>query len=81
MNQVKRIARAVAGFLLLVAGIAMLALPGPGWVTIALGLALLARDFPWAARLLARLKHAGSKLLMQSREWLQRMRQRFSGAQ
>jgi len=39
----------------LLAGLAMLALPGPGWLTIAAGLAVLAREFSWARRLLDRL--------------------------
>jgi hypothetical protein len=37
---------------ILLAGVAMLALPGPGWLVIAAGLALLARDVAWAERLL-----------------------------
>ena len=45
---------------LLIAGIAMLALPGPGWVTIFGGLALLATEFAWARRLLDRLKDGAS---------------------
>ena len=36
------------GTLLLVAGVLMLALPGPGWITIAAGLAVLAKDVAWA---------------------------------
>jgi uncharacterized protein (TIGR02611 family) len=51
-----RIARTVAGLVLLIAGIAMLALPGPGWLTIAAGLAILAREFHWARRLLSWLR-------------------------
>jgi uncharacterized protein (TIGR02611 family) len=74
MDQVKRVARATAGFVLLLAGIAMLALPGPGWVTIAVGLALLSRDCPWAERALHRLRDTGRKLLAVSRDWLHRMR-------
>ncbi|MBP7930705.1 MAG: hypothetical protein KA110_12175, partial [Acidimicrobiia bacterium] len=38
--------------LLLLAGILMLVLPGPGWIAIAGGLAVLSRDVAWAARLL-----------------------------
>ncbi len=38
------------------AGLAMLALPGPGWLTIALGLGLLAQDVPWAERTLERVR-------------------------
>ena len=46
-----RIARIVAGFALIVAGIFMLVLPGPGIITIIGGLALLAQDIAWAGRL------------------------------
>jgi uncharacterized protein (TIGR02611 family) len=34
------------------AGLAMLALPGPGWAAIFLGLAILASEYVWARRLL-----------------------------
>jgi uncharacterized protein (TIGR02611 family) len=53
---VVRIARTVAGGVVLVAGIAMLLLPGPGWLTIAAGLAILATEFVWARRMLDQLK-------------------------
>jgi len=35
-----------------VAGIAMLVLPGPGWLAIIAGLAILATEFFWAQRML-----------------------------
>ena len=63
-----RIAKTVFGFVLLAAGVLMLALPGPGWLTIFAGLAILATEFAWAQRLLDRLKalahrvrHRGAK--------------------
>jgi len=37
-------------------------LPGPGWVTIALGLGLLAGEYVWARRLLDRLKKTAKDL-------------------
>jgi hypothetical protein len=40
----------------------MLVTPGPGWVAIGLGLALLAAEFVWARRLLNRLKAEGNRL-------------------
>jgi uncharacterized protein (TIGR02611 family) len=52
-----RLARMALGWALLFAGVAMLALPGPGWVTIGLGLAVLSRDYVWAERTLARIRH------------------------
>lgn len=51
-----RIVKILVGFVLLGAGIAMLALPGPGWATIAAGLAILAAEFVWARRALDSLK-------------------------
>jgi hypothetical protein len=52
-----KIAVAIAGPMLILAGLAMLVLPGPGLVVIALGLAVLAIEYQWARRLLARLGH------------------------
>ena len=46
-----RIARVTGGLSLLVAGIVLLVLPGPGIPLLLAGLALLARDLPWAGRL------------------------------
>jgi uncharacterized protein (TIGR02611 family) len=50
---VRRVAVAVVGGALTLAGIALLVLPGPGFVLVAAGLALLATQFTWAARPLA----------------------------
>jgi len=80
MDHVKRVARIVSGFALLGAGAAMIVLPGPGWVTIALGLALLAPDFPWARRALDSLRDAGQRGVDASRNWIERLRRRFSRA-
>ncbi|MDY7102384.1 MAG: PGPGW domain-containing protein [Actinomycetota bacterium] len=49
---VKKAVRITAGVLVLLAGIAMLVLPGQGILTIAAGLAILAVDIPAADRLL-----------------------------
>lgn len=47
-----RIGRVTLGIVVLFAGLLMLPLPGPGLVTIAAGLALLASDVPYARKLL-----------------------------
>ena len=49
-----RVAFAIAGALVLLAGIVMLVTPGPAFVLIPLGLAMLAREFAWAERALER---------------------------
>jgi uncharacterized protein (TIGR02611 family) len=52
----KRVAVTIAGFGLLLAGIALLVLPGPGWLLIFLGLGVLATEYVWAQRLLKQAK-------------------------
>jgi uncharacterized protein (TIGR02611 family) len=47
-----RVLYVVAGFTVLLAGIAMLVAPGPAFVVIPVGLALLSLEFTWAERLL-----------------------------
>lgn len=56
MRQAKRAVKIVFGFTLLVAGTVMILTPGPGWVTILAGLAVLGAEYIWARRLLNRLK-------------------------
>jgi uncharacterized protein (TIGR02611 family) len=65
--RVTRIARTATGFGLLGAGVAMLALPGPGWLTIAAGLAVLSTEFAWARAALDRLKRVAGRLRPGSR--------------
>ena len=48
----KRIAITIAGGAVILVGIAMLVLPGPGIVVIIAGLAILATEYVWAERLL-----------------------------
>jgi uncharacterized protein (TIGR02611 family) len=47
-----RTAFTVAGFTVVLAGLAMMVLPGPALVVIPIGLAMLALQFAWAERLL-----------------------------
>jgi tellurite resistance protein TerC len=61
LAQPKRWLRIIGGFALLGIGTVMLVLPGPGLVTMALGLTLLGVEFAWARRLLARVRgHANT---------------------
>jgi uncharacterized protein (TIGR02611 family) len=47
-----RVGFAIVGGLVTLAGVAMLALPGPAFLVIPVGLAMLALEFRWAERLL-----------------------------
>jgi uncharacterized protein (TIGR02611 family) len=51
-GRIVRVGFVVAGFTLLAAGVLMLVLPGPGFVVIAVALAILSLEFAWAGRLL-----------------------------
>jgi uncharacterized protein (TIGR02611 family) len=53
-GRVYRITFGLAGFTVLATGIALLVLPGPGLVVIAIGLTMLALEFAWAERWLER---------------------------
>jgi hypothetical protein len=53
---VPRLLEAGLGLLLVLAGIAMLALPGPGWLSIAFGVALTLSQWPRGRRALAGLR-------------------------
>ena len=52
----KRIVIAIVGFTVLLVGVAMVILPGPAFIIIPLGLAILATEFVWAQRLLSKAK-------------------------
>jgi uncharacterized protein (TIGR02611 family) len=62
MHQAKRWIKILFGFTLLVLGVLMIVTPGPGWLTIFLGLGILAAEFVWARTLLDRLKEQGIRL-------------------
>jgi uncharacterized protein (TIGR02611 family) len=48
----RRIAVTIAGAAVLLAGVALLVLPGPGWLLIFIGLGILSTEYVWAQRLL-----------------------------
>jgi hypothetical protein len=48
----RRVGITIAGFAVILAGIALLVLPGPGWLLIFIGLSILATEYVWAQRLL-----------------------------
>jgi hypothetical protein len=52
----KRIAVTIAGFAVLLAGVALLVLPGPGWLLIFVGLGILSTEYVWARKLLVKAK-------------------------
>jgi hypothetical protein len=57
----KRIAVSVVGAVLVLAGLAMLVLPGPGILVVALGFAVLGTEYAWAAAALERTKRTAAQ--------------------
>ena len=58
LNTTWRVAVSVVGAVVLLAGLVMMVTPGPGWLAIVLGFAILATEFVWARRALLRARHA-----------------------
>ena len=55
-SQIKRIAIAVIGGTVLLIGVALIVLPGPAFLVIPAGLAILGTEFAWAKRWLNKTK-------------------------
>jgi uncharacterized protein (TIGR02611 family) len=64
----------VAGFVLVLGGIAMLVLPGPAFVVIPIGLAILSLQFAWAESLLDRSLVEADKAKRKAQETTPRQR-------
>jgi hypothetical protein len=68
-RNIKRILVTVAGVLVILLGIVLIPLPGPGWAIVFAGLAILATEYVWAERLLSYAKrkaiNAKDKILRQ----------------
>jgi tellurite resistance protein TerC len=56
LRQARRVIIAIIGFTVLLVGVALLVLPGPAFLVIPAGLAILAIEFAWARRWLQRIK-------------------------
>ena len=62
LELVYRLVVLAIGSIILLAGVAMLVFPGPGWAAIVLGLLILATEFRWAEILLEPLQRLINKL-------------------
>lgn len=58
IRSVRRVVVAVVGMTILLGGVALLVLPGPAFIVIPIGLAVLAIEFEWARDLLRRAREA-----------------------
>jgi uncharacterized protein (TIGR02611 family) len=79
MKAAKRVGLEVVGWLLVVAGIAALVLPGPGLLMLFGGLAVLSQQYDWAERRLAPVKYRALKGAAESVETVPRIVMSVSG--
>jgi uncharacterized protein (TIGR02611 family) len=56
LAKVKRIVVSLVGFTVLLLGIILIVFPGPAFIVIPVGLAILATEFVWAKNLLEKVK-------------------------
>jgi uncharacterized protein (TIGR02611 family) len=61
-GRVYRVAWVIAGSIIVLAGAAMIALPGPAFIVIPVGLAMLSFEFCWAQRLLDKGVSGGAEI-------------------
>lgn len=70
----KRIAVTVVGGAFVVAGLAMLVLPGPGLIVVVIGFAILGTEYAWAAAALERTKKTAERAGKLARRTVKRRR-------
>lgn len=68
----RRVVIAIVGAVVVLLGVAMLVLPGPGLLTIIGGLAILALEFPFAQRWLDAIKREIRKWVDAGKRWWRR---------
>ncbi|NNL66133.1 MAG: hypothetical protein HKP30_07825 [Myxococcales bacterium] len=62
-RRARRLAVALVGSTVLALGVLLVFLPGPAFVVIPVGLAILAVEFAWARRWLARIRDGSKRLV------------------
>lgn len=76
----KRVVVSVVGAAFVLAGLAMLVLPGPGILVIALGFAILGTEYAWAAAALARTRRSAEAAARMTRDGVGRVTRSANGA-
>ena len=72
----KRIAVTIVGGVFVLGGIAMLVLPGPGIIVVAIGFAILGTEYVWAAVALEHTKRAATRAGEYAKQGVRKIRRR-----
>lgn len=76
MNTVYKVVVTVLGILIVVVGLILVPLPGPGWLIVFIGLTLLGSEYHWARRLLGWLRATLARFWERWNAWRAARRER-----
>lgn len=68
LDNLKKIIVVMFGFTVLIIGVALLVLPGPGIPVVIFGLIILAGEFVWARKLLKKVKEEARKVRKEAKK-------------
>ncbi|QIM19623.1 TIGR02611 family protein [Leucobacter coleopterorum] len=80
LNTAYKVAVTVLGALVMVIGLILVPLPGPGWLIVFLGLTILGTEFHWARRLLGWLRQILTRFWERWNTWREARRARKAQA-
>jgi tellurite resistance protein TerC len=63
LARLKKIAVTIIGFTILLFGIILIVFPGPAFIVIPIGLAILATEYVWAGKLYDKMKNRIQKMI------------------
>ncbi len=75
----KRVAVTVVGAAVVVGGLVLLVLPGPGIVVVVLGFAILGTEYAWAAAALEKTKNAADAAGRRTKKGAQKLKRKVTG--
>lgn len=76
LNALYKVVITVLGILVVVIGLILVPLPGPGWLIVFVGLTILGTEFHWARRLLTWLRRILSRFWERWSSWREERRKR-----
>ncbi len=77
LDDIRKLIAAVIGFTILLIGIALLVLPGPGLLVIILGLIVLAGEFVWAKHILNKVRSKVKKVIRKEKNIVSNLKKRL----
>lgn len=76
LNVVYKVAVAVVGVVVIIVGLILVPLPGPGWLIVFIGLTVLGSEYHWARRFTSWLRMQLARFWVWWKAWRQRRAER-----